>query len=147
MGMVVSLPEISPLTFNLHHRQSLTKYVDRWRHPFCRYIFVYFTYQKQFLIITRVKESEENIFHANTDNFDGITRLFCKSFMGKYAEQIWIFKNDYRKLNPLAPSPNPTLLITLSLQLLNYFSETFPTTSFILIPNPSYIRHQNIVRW
>ena len=80
MGMVVFLPEISSLTLNLHHRHSLTKYVDRWRHTFCHYIFVYFAYQKPFLIIARVKESEEDIFHINTDDFDGITRLFCKSF-------------------------------------------------------------------
>ena len=80
MGMVASLPEISPLTLNLHHRHSLTKYVDRWRHPFCRYIYVYFTYQKPFLIIIRVKESEEDIFHVNTDDFYGITRLFYKCF-------------------------------------------------------------------
>ena len=74
MRMVVSLPEI--LALNLHHRYPLTNYVDRWRHPFCHYIFLYFTYQKPFLIITRVKESEEDIFLANNDDFDGISFQF-----------------------------------------------------------------------
>ena len=80
MEIVVSLSEISPLALNLHRRHYLTKYVDRWSHPFCSDIFLYFTYYKPFLILTRVKESEEDIFHVNTDDFDGIGRLLCKKF-------------------------------------------------------------------